>query len=108
MKHLLPTIIIALIFTFYGCEKEKVNQNAVELSVDFTWEGMEQCGWGNPEIHVDGIPEKTKFLKISMYDHAYRHDHGTVKMPYSGVGVIERDRFNKIQGPYPVYTPGQY
>ena len=105
MKILLHLFFIGFVFSIFSCNNEKVSQNAVELSVDFTWEGIKQCRWGNPEIHVNGIPEKTKFLKISMYDHEYAHDHGTVKMPYSGVGIIEKDRFKEIQGPCPPLDP---
>ena len=108
MKILLHLLFIGFVFSIFSCNNEKVSQNAAELSVDFTWEVMKQCGWGNPKIHINGIPEKTKFLKISMYDHEYAHDHGTVKMPYSGVGIIEKDRFKEIQGPCPPFGPGRY
>lgn len=108
MKHLFLILFFMPIFSLSGCENEKVSPDAVQLSVDFTWQGMKSCGWGNPEIHVNGIPENTKNLTISMYDHAYSHDHGTVKMPYAGETIIRKDRFKKIQGPCPVYTPGRY
>jgi len=97
MKHLLPILIAGLIFSFYGCQKNKVSQDAVQLSVDFTWEGMKRYDWGNSEIHVTGIREKTKFIKISMYDQAYKHDHGTVLAPYTGNGIIVRDRLKKYR-----------
>ena len=69
------------------------------MSVDFTWEGIKPCGWGNPEIQFRGVPEHRKFIKIHMYDHAYSHDHGKVTIPYTGIGLINRDRFKEIQGP---------
>ena len=106
MRYVLHLLIIGFIFSFSSCEK--VSQDAVELSVDFSWKGMKPCGWGNPEIRVSGVPEKTKFLKVSMYDHAYSHDHGTVMVPYSGNGIVVRDRFKEIQGPCPLGAPGQY
>lgn len=106
MKYVLYLLITGFIFSVSGCEK--VSQDAVELSVDFSWEGMKPCGWGNPEICVSGVPEKTKFLKVSMYDHAYSHDHGTVMVPYTGNGIIVRDRFKEIQGPCPPDVPGRY
>ena len=108
MKYILFLLIIGLVSFVSSCEKEKVSPDVVELSVDFSWEGMEPCGWGNPEIHVSGIPENTKFLRISMYDHAYRHDHGTVMAPYTDNGILAKDRFKKIQGPCPSGAPGQY
>ena len=91
-----------------GCEKTAPDPNAARLSVEFSWAGMKPCGWGNPEIHVDGIPSQTQFLVISMFDHAYKYDHGTVVMPFTGDGIITRDRFKEIQGPCPSWTPGQY
>ncbi|MDM8541652.1 hypothetical protein QUF90_11250 [Desulfococcaceae bacterium HSG9] len=106
MKYVLNLLIIGLILSVYGCEN--VSPDAVELSVDFSWKGMKPCGWGNPKIHVSRVPDKTKFLEVSMYDHAYSHDHGTVMMPYTGNGIIVRDRFKEIQGPCPMYTPGRY
>lgn len=106
MKFLLNLLWIALIASCFSCEK--VARDAVELSVDFTWEGMQPCGWGNPEIHIRGLPAKTKFIEISMYDHAYFHDHGKVTMPYTGDDVIKRNRFEDIQGPCPPDTPGKY
>lgn len=69
---------------------------------------MKPCGWGNPEIHIGGIPERTKILKILMYNHAYSHDHGKVRTPYTGDEIISRSKFTQIQGLCPVYTPGRY
>jgi len=82
MKHPFLFLLIVIILSLSGCQNDKVSPIAVQLSVDYTWQGLKPCGWGNPEIHVNGVPEKTKSLKISMYDHAYSHDHGTVKMVY--------------------------
>lgn len=106
MRSALYLLIIGFICTFTGCEK--VSQDAVELSVDFSWEGIKQCEWGNPEIRVGGVPERTKFLVINMFDHAYSHDHGTATLAYTGDRIIARDRFKEIQGPCPAWTPGRY
>ena len=106
MKYVLHLLIFGLIFSVTSCKN--VSPDAVELSVDFTWEGMKPCGWGNPEIRVSGVPENTKFLKVHMYDHAYFHDHGTVMVPYTGDGIIARNRFEEIQGPCPLDVPGRY
>lgn len=103
---MLRIVIIILLIVVTGCEK--VSPDAVALTVDFSWEGMKPCGWGNPEIQVRGVPANTKFLILHMFDHAYSHDHGKVTLPYSGSGVIAKDRFKEIQGPCPVYTPGRY
>jgi hypothetical protein len=107
MKYILYFLIAVLVFVT-SCEKERVSPDAVKLVVDFSWEGMQPCGWGNPEIHVGGIPGNTEIIKISMYDHAYRHDHGTITAPYTGDGVIPRDRYKAIQKPCPPGAPGRY
>lgn len=89
-----------------GCEK--VNPDAVDLEVDFTWESMPSCGWGSPEMNIEGIPAATKSLKISMYDHAYRHDHGKVIVDYRGQTTFAQGQFKVIQGPCPPGSPGRY
>jgi hypothetical protein len=58
------------LISFYAYEKKEAQQNTAELSIDFTWEGLRRCGWGNPKIHIGDVPPQTRFLKISMYDHA--------------------------------------
>ena len=105
--NLLLALLVGLVFLF-GCQKETTAPHVAELSVDFSWVGMQPCGWGNPEIHIDGVPENTTTLSLSMYDHAYSHDHGTVRMPFTGEKTIHKDRFKTIQGPCPVYSPGRY
>ena len=105
--NLLITLFGSLVFLF-GCQNETIDPHVAELSVDFSWAGMQPCGWGNPEIHIEGVPDATKTLTISMYDHAYSHDHGTVRMDYTGEKTIPKDRFKTIQGPCPVYSPGRY
>lgn len=106
MKYAILSALVSLFITFVSCSN--VSPDAVELKVDFTWEGMKPCGWGNPEIRVSGVPENTKFLKVHMYDHVYFHDHGTVVAPYTGDGIIARDRFEEIQCPCPPDVPGRY
>ena len=76
MKHVIASVLIALFFSFFGCSD--VSPDAVELRVDFIWEGMVPCSWGIPEISIKGVPENTKYLLVSMYDHAYFYDHGEV------------------------------
>ena len=99
-------VIIGIVFSFTGCEK--VRHDAAALLVDFSWEGIKQCERGNPEIRFSGVPERTKFLVINMFDHAYSHDHGTVRLAYAGDRIIARDRFKETQGPCPAWTPGRY
>ncbi len=106
MKTFFFLLIVALFISFFSCEK--VSENVVELSVDYSWDGLESCNYGNPEIRVNKIPKQTKYLKLHMYDHEYRYDHGTVEFPYADESIIVKDRFKKIQGPCPPYQPGEY
>ena len=106
MKTIFYIVLFTLLFLLYSCEK--VSEDAVELSVDFTWEGFRPCDWGNPEIRMNGIPEKTKYIEMHMYDHVYQYDHGKVKVPYTGENTIPKGRYQDIQGPCPPYDPGEY
>ena len=99
-------ILIGICFSLYCCQKK--DPNAVELSVEFSWQGMSACGWGNPEISIEGLPEKTKNITVSMYDHAYFHDHGEVTIPHDGTNIIKMGVWEKIQGPCPFDVPGRY
>jgi len=106
MKFIINLLMVALTLCVLGCEK--VSPDAVELSVDFSWEGMEPCGWGNPEIRFSDVPEPTKYIKVHMYDHVYSYDHGKATVPYTKNGIIERGRLKEIQGPCPPAHPGRY
>ncbi|MBW2250643.1 MAG: hypothetical protein JRF60_08430 [Deltaproteobacteria bacterium] len=106
MKYVLHLLIFGLIFSVTSCKN--VSPDAVELSVDFTWEGLVPCGWGNPEISVKGVPENTKFLKVHMYDHVYFYDHGEVNVAYNGSNIIAKGSLKEIYGPCPPDVPGRY
>lgn len=99
MKKIISLILIGICFSLYSCGKN--DPNAVELSVEFTWEGYAHCGMGLPQMRINGIPEHTKFLEISMYDHKYGFDHGEVKIAYEGSGSIKMGSFTEITGPCP-------
>ena len=73
MKQIHAYVFIILLFILFSCSMG--NPDAVELRVDFTWEGYEHCDMGLPQMSIDGVPENTKFLQISMYDHEYGFDH---------------------------------
>ena len=108
MNHPFWCLFAGLILCLSGCDGERISPQVVDLFIDYTWQGLKPCGWGNPEIRIKGVPGNAKTLSISMYDHAYSHDHGTVKMPYADEKILAKDRFKEIQGPCPVYTPGRY
>ena len=98
--------IIAIWLSGMGCSD--VSPDAVDLAVDFTWEGMNPCGWGNPEIQIKNLPANTKALKVSMYDSVYLHDHGEVTFTHDGSGIIPMGASEELQGPCPPDVPGRY
>ena len=106
MKDAFKAILIAIIFFLFGCSN--VSPNAVELSVDFSWEGMVPCSWGIPDIGIKGVPENTKYLIVSMYDHVYFYDHGEVRVANNGSNIIAKDSLKEIYCPCPPDVPGQY
>lgn len=102
-----PILLLSVIwFSGFGCSD--VSPDAVDLAVDFTWEGMAPCGWGNPEIHIKGLPANTRSLKVSMYDSVYLHDHGEVTFSHDGSGIIPMGASEELQGPCPPDVPGRY
>jgi len=105
MKASIPLIFLALISGFFGCSN--VSPDAVELKVDFTWEGLVPCAvGGNPEIRVGGIPDGTRTLVVSLYDHGMSHGHQTVD--YDGSGIIKKGVLDQIEGPCPFADSGRY
>jgi hypothetical protein len=106
MKNSFYLFLIAFSLFGFGCSN--VSPDAVELVVDFSWQGVKLCGYGNPEISIRGVPENTKSLVVSMYDSVYFHDHGEVTIVYDGSGVIKAGVLEKIQGPCPPDVPGRY
>ncbi len=106
MKRIIFLVLISIILISHGCSD--VSPDAVNLEVDFSWEGMVPCSWGIPKIGIKGVPENTKYLVVSMYDHAYFYDHGEVRVAFSGSNIIAEDALKEIYCPCPVFDPGQY
>lgn len=61
ITRLIVFTFLELVLSAPGCEKAEPHPNTAELPVDFEWEGMKPCGWGNPEIHV-GIGRKQRLF----------------------------------------------
>ena len=98
--------IAAIIFLNLGCSD--VDPNAVDLEVDFSWEGMMRCGMGIPDVVIKEVPENTKYFLVKMYDHAYLWDHGEVRVSYNGSNIISKTALEKIESPCPPDAPGRY
>ena len=72
MKQILAYVLIIALLFLISCSK--ASSDAVELRVDFTWEGFAPCGVGShPEIRVSGVPDETKVLVVKLYDHKLSH-----------------------------------
>ena len=106
MRNTLIVILGIIGFLNYGCSN--VNPNAVELEVDFSWEGMKRCGMGIPQIRIKNVPKNTNHFVVRMYDHAYFWDHGEVKIAYDGSNIISKKHLEEIQSPCPPDSPGRY
>jgi hypothetical protein len=105
MKQIFAYVLIIALLVLVSCSK--VSSDAVELRVDFTWEGFDPCGVGsNPEIRVSGIPDETKILVVKLYDHGL--SHGKQSLSYDGSGIIKKNTLDKIESPCPIGDPGQY
>ena len=105
MKASIALILLALISGFFGCSN--VSPDAVELKVDFTWDGLVPCAvGGNPEIRVGGIPDGTRTLVVSLYDHGM--SHGNQTLDYDGSGIIKKGVLDQIEGPCPFADSGRY
>lgn len=105
MKQILAYVLIIALLVLVNCSK--VSSDAVELRVDFTWEGLVPCGvGGNPEIRVSGIPDDTKLLVVKLYDHGL--SHGKQSLSNDGSGIIKKGALDKIESPCPMGDPGRY
>jgi hypothetical protein len=105
MKQIIAYILIIVLLVLVSCSK--VSSDAVELRVDFTWEGFSPCGMGShPEIRVSGIPDETKVLVVKLTDHGL--SHGKQSFAYDGSGIIKKGTLDKIESPCPIGDPGRY
>jgi phosphatidylethanolamine-binding protein (PEBP) family uncharacterized protein len=81
-----------VIFSFLlvsGCATTKVAPDAVDLTVDFSWEGIKRCSNHSPEINVSGIPPTTKSFKVELKDlDVPTWDHGGGAVTNDGSGLI--------------------
>jgi phosphatidylethanolamine-binding protein (PEBP) family uncharacterized protein len=106
MHKWIALILVTFCFLLVSCERYP---DAAALAVEFTWDGYKHCGMGLPQMQIDGIPENTKFLEVSMYDHEHGFDHGKVEITYAGSGTINSGSYTEITGPCPPpNNPGRY
>ena len=91
------------LLTIFGCVTTQVAPDAVELSVDFSWEGVLRCSSNSPEFRVNGIPPGTKSFKIKLEDldvPSWDHGGGTVTNDDSGI-IPPKSLKSGYNGPCP-------
>ena len=105
MEYIIVFVLVLLSF-FIGCSN--ISSDAVEHQIDFTWEGMVPCALGgNPEIRVNGVPDATKDLVITFYDHdGMGHTKQTLR--YDGSGIIKKGILAEIESPCPFFDSARY
>ena len=106
MKRSILSVLIVLFFAFASCSN--ISPDAVELEVDFSWEGMVPCAMGgNPEIKLSGIPDSTKTIVVRLYDSNMAH--GKQTLTYAGSSIIKEGAMDEIEGPCPrAFDSGRY
>jgi hypothetical protein len=99
---------LLLIFVSFCIGCSDVSPDAVELKVDFSWEGVVPCAFGgNSEIKISGIPDGTKTIVASMHETGVLH--GKQTFTYDGSGIIRQGALDRIEGPCPrAFDPGRY
>ena len=106
MKDAIQAFLIAIIFFFFACTN--VSPDAVELSVDFTWEGMVPCALGgNPEIRLSGVPDNTMVLVITLVDHSGIY-HTKQTIAYDESGIIMKGSLDEISAPCPFFESERF
>ena len=105
MKPIICMLLFSLSFFSISCSN--VSPDAVDLKVDFNWQGLVPCTpGGNPEIRISGIPADTDVLAVTLYDHGM--SHGKQFLNYDGSGIIRQGALDKIEGPCPAIASGKY
>ena len=53
-----------------------------------------------------GIPDATKIIVVTLYDHGM--SHGKQEFAYNGSSIIKKGALDGIEGPCPQFDPGRY
>ncbi|QTA81672.1 Phosphatidylethanolamine-binding domain-containing protein [Desulfonema limicola] len=89
-------LTVFLTFLIFGCATAQIDPNAVELVINFSWEGTNNCSNKSPEIKISNIPKGTKTFKIKLKDldvPTWNHGGGIVNNDGSGIikaGALRR------------------
>ncbi|MEE4113473.1 MAG: hypothetical protein V2I40_11710, partial [Desulfobacteraceae bacterium] len=94
MKTWYPLLILAApLILSAGCASHpdpiKIPKNAAEMTVAFSWEGIDPCTHDSPEIRVSPVPKGTAELQVKLKDISMPEwNHGGGKVKHDGSGVI--------------------
>ena len=94
MKKWYPAVILAtLLILTAGCagnpDQVKIPKDAAEMTVVFSWEGIDPCTHESPELKVSAVPDGTAELRVKLKDISMpAWNHGGGKVKYDGSGII--------------------
>jgi len=94
MEKITPlAILAAAIILIAGCannpDKIKIPKDAAEMTVEFSWEGIEACTHDSPELRVSAVPDATTDLRVRLKDISLPEwNHGGGQVKHDGSGVI--------------------
>jgi phosphatidylethanolamine-binding protein (PEBP) family uncharacterized protein len=108
MKKWCPTsILVAAIILTAGCANTphpiQIPKDAAQMTVDFSWEGIQPCTHESPEIRVSAIPDGTSELRVNLRDISMpAWNHGGGNVINDGSGIIPAGALNiGYNGPCP-------
>jgi phosphatidylethanolamine-binding protein (PEBP) family uncharacterized protein len=101
IKIKLSTIFLLLLIL--GCATAQIAPDAAELSVDFSWKGIERCSKYSPQIRIKDIPTGTKYFEVKLKDlDARGWNHGGGKVENNDSGIIQAGALRSgYNGPCP-------
>jgi phosphatidylethanolamine-binding protein (PEBP) family uncharacterized protein len=115
MKKWYPAVILAtLLILTAGCagnpDQTKIPKEAAEMTVEFSWEGIQACTHESPELRVSAVPDGTAELRVKLKDISLpAWNHGGGKVTYDGSGVIPAGALKLgYNGPCPQSGRHQY
>ncbi len=86
-------ILVAAIILTAGCasnpDQIKIPKDAAEMTVDFSWQGIDACTHESPQLRVSAVPDGTAELSVRLKDISMpAWNHGGGKVKHDGSGVI--------------------
>jgi hypothetical protein len=91
-RHAIAVLFSAFLLST-GCagspDRIDIPEDAVDLRVEFSWEGIQPCTHDSPEIRVFDIPEGTDRLRVKLTNLSVPEwNQGGGEVSHDGSGVI--------------------